>query len=244
MDDLSDPQYEDLLNDTHKELLNGGYQIYTTVDKEIYEALQELASNPENFSPDDEEKGVEQVGAIMIDNKTGAILAMIEGRDYNIEQLNHATQMKRQPGSAMKPIAAYLPAIEDGKIQPATVVDDSPIILPDGGKGFHIPNNVLLRFDGLMTARHALNHSYNMPAIKIYNNIVGIENGLNFAKKLGITTIDESDYYAENGCHRRDEIRRYSRRTHECLRCDRQLRRVQGCLPHREDHDDGRRGRL
>lgn len=199
MDDLSDPQYEDLLNDTHKELLNGGYQIYTTVDKDIYEALQELASNPENFSPDDEEKGVEQVGAIMIDNETGAILAMIEGRDYNIEQLNHATQMKRQPGSAMKPIAAYLPAIEDGKIQPATVVDDSPIILPDGGKGFHIPNNVLLRFDGLMTARHALNHSYNVPAIKIYNNIVGIENGLNFAKKLGITTIDESDYYAATG---------------------------------------------
>mgnify|MGYP001279878893 CR=1 FL=1 len=190
---------QDLYNSVHNELLNGGYMIYTTIDKDIYEALQDIASNPENFSPDDEEKGVEQVGAMMIDNRTGAILAMIEGRDYSIEQLNHATQMKRQPGSAMKPIAAYLPALEEGKIQPATVIDDAPIILPDGGKGFHIPNNVNLKFNGLMTAREALNQSYNVPALKLFNYVVGIENAWNFAKKLGITTIDESDYSAATG---------------------------------------------
>jgi len=189
----------DLYNSVHNELLNRGYKIYTTIDKDIYEALQEIAANPENFSPDDEEKGVEQVGAMMIDNRTGAILAMIEGRDYSIEQLNHATQMKRQPGSAMKPIAAYLPALEEGKIQPATVIDDAPIILPDGGKGFHIPNNVNLKFNGLMTARHALDQSYNIPALKLFNYTVGIENAWNFAKKLGITTIDDSDYNAATG---------------------------------------------
>jgi len=190
---------DELYHSVHNELLNGGYKIYTTIDKDIYEALQEIASNPENFSPDDEKKGVEQVGAMMIDNRTGAILAMIEGRDYNIEQLNHATQMKRQPGSAMKPIAAYLPALEEGRIQPATVIDDAPIILPDGGKGFHIPNNVNLKFNGLMTAREALNQSYNVPALKLFNQVVGIENAWNFAKKLGINTIDESDYKAATG---------------------------------------------
>jgi len=189
----------DLYHSVHNELLNGGYMIYTTIDKEIYEALQEIAANPENFSPDDEEKGVEQVGAMMIDNRTGAILAMIEGRDYNIEQLNHATQMKRQPGSAMKPIAAYLPALEEGKIQPATVIDDAPIILPDGGKGFHIPSNVNLKYNGLMTAREALNQSYNIPALKLFNYVVGIDNAWNFAKKLGITTIEDSDYLATTG---------------------------------------------
>lgn len=194
-----DPNYQELRASMHNELLHGGYRVYTTIDKEIYEMMQDIAADPENFSPDDEEKGVEQVGAMMIDNKTGAILGMIEGRDYNIEQLNHATQMIRQPGSAMKPIAAYLPALESGDIQPATTLDDTPIILPDGGKGFHIPNNVFLRYDGLMSARHALNHSYNIPAIKLYNDVVGIENAWNFAKKLGITTITESDYSARTG---------------------------------------------
>lgn len=198
-EDLKKPENSHLIDQAYDQLLNGGYKIYTTVDKDIYEALQEIASNPENFSPDDEEKGVEQVAAMMIDNRTGAILAMIEGRDYHIEQLNHATQMVRQPGSAMKPLAAYLPALESGQIQPATVLDDSPIILKDGGKGFHIPNNVTLRFNGLMTARHALNHSFNIPALKLFNNVVGIDRAWDFVKSLGITTISESDYQAATG---------------------------------------------
>lgn len=198
-EDLKDPKYKSLIDSTHKQLLNGGYKIYTTIDKDIYEKFQEIASNPENFSPDHEEKGVEQVGAIMIDNKTGAILGMIEGRDYFIEQLNHATQMVRAPGSAMKPLAAYLPALEDGSIQPATVLDDTPIVLKDGGKGFHIPNNVNLKFNGLMTARHALNQSTNTVALKLFNNVVGIERAWNFVKTLGITTIEDSDYHAATG---------------------------------------------
>ena len=53
------------------ELLNGGYHIYTTIDKEMYDAMREIAQNPDLFTPDDEEKGVEQIGAIMLDNKTG-----------------------------------------------------------------------------------------------------------------------------------------------------------------------------
>jgi len=198
-EELKDPKYKDLIDSTHKQLLNGGYKIHTTIDKDIYEAFQELASNPDNFSPDDEENGVEQVGGMMIDNRTGAILAMIEGRDYHIEQLNHATQMIRQPGSAMKPLGAYLPALDAGYIQPATVLDDSPIILKDGGKGFHIPNNVTLKFNGLMTARHALNQSFNIPALKLFNDVVGIDQAWNFVKTLGISTIDESDYRAATG---------------------------------------------
>src|SRR5690606_41510504 len=55
-----------------------------------------------SFSPDHPDKGMEQTGAVMIENKTGRILAMIEGRDFYTEQLNHATRMTRQPGSAMK----------------------------------------------------------------------------------------------------------------------------------------------
>ncbi len=145
-------------------------------------------------------KGIEQVGAVMIDNKTGAILSMLEGRDFFKEQLNHATQAYRQPGSTMKPIAAFLPALEKGAIQPASVIDDVPIILKDGTKvGYHIPENWDDGYHGLITARTALNQSYNIPAIKLFTETVGIKEAWAFASKLGIRSITPDDYVAQTG---------------------------------------------
>lgn len=188
-----------LISNAREDLLGKGYKIYTTIDKDLYDAMQAIASNPENFTPDHETKGIEQVGAIAIDNSTGAILGMIEGRDFYQEQLNHATQMIRQPGSTMKPIAAYLPAMENGDIQPASIIDDSPMILEDGGKGYHLPNNWNFRFHGLITARHALNQSYNIPALYLFNEVVTIPQAWEFTKQLGITTLTENDNYARTG---------------------------------------------
>lgn len=142
---------------------------------------------------------MEQTAGMLIDNKSGAILGMIEGRDFNIEQMNYATQMIRQPGSTMKPISAYLPALDAGLIQPAGIVDDAPIILKDGGKGFHIPKNANNRYQGLVTARYALNKSLNLPALKLFNEKVGIEKSWAFTKKLGITTLTDDDYSAQTG---------------------------------------------
>ncbi|MCY9668046.1 transglycosylase domain-containing protein [Paenibacillus alginolyticus] len=191
--------YNEALKGIHTQLLRGGYQIYTTIDKTIYDSMHEISSNEKNFAPTDDKKGMEQVGAIMIDSKTGAIKGMIEGRNFFEEQLNHATQAFRQPGSTMKPIAAYIPALEKGAIQPASVVDDIPIILKDGVKGFHLPENWDHKFHGLMTARKALNQSYNIPAIDIFLNKVGINDAWDFAKKLGITSIQKEDYVAQTG---------------------------------------------
>lgn len=197
--DLRHSDNADLIQQQRDMLLRGGYKIYTTIDKTIYDAMQAIAQDPDNFLPEHEEKGIEQVGMMMLDNKTSAIIAMIEGRDFYVEQMNHATQAIRQPGSAFKPIAAYLPALEAGIIQPATAVDDSAILLPDWSKGFHIPNNVNYRFAGIVTARQALNHSYNIPALKLYNEALSIETALDFVKSLGITTIDDDDYHARTG---------------------------------------------
>ena len=192
--------YNDALKNIHTQLLRGGYQIYTTIDKTIYDSMHEISSNEKNFAPTDEKKGgIEQVGAIMIDSKTGAIKGMIEGRDFFDEQLNHATQAYRQPGSTMKPIAAYIPALEKGVLQPASIVDDIPIILKDGVKGFHLPENWDHKFHGLMTARRALNQSYNIPAIDMFLNKVGITQAWDFAKKLGITSLTKEDNTAQTG---------------------------------------------
>lgn len=194
--------YNEALKDARNQLLRGGYRIYTTIDKTIYDSMQAIARNPNNFSPDLPNKGkdgLEQIGAVMINNKTGAILGMIEGRDFSKEQLNHATQAYRQPGSTMKPIAAYIPAMEKGAIQPASVIDDVPLILPDGQKGVHIPENWNDTYHGLMTARTALNKSFNIPAIKLFLYSVGINEAWDFAKKVGINSITKEDYTAQTG---------------------------------------------
>lgn len=196
---LSLKENSQILEDARQQLATGGYKIYTSIDKKVYDAMHKVSDNPDNFSPNSEKKGLEQVAGMLINQKTGAILGMIEGRDFNTEQMNYATQMVRQPGSTMKPIAAYLPALEEGLIQPATVIDDSPIILKDYQKGFHIPVNSSGGYKGLVTARTALNESRNIPALKLFNNVVGIDKAWAFAKKLGITTLEDSDYQAQTG---------------------------------------------
>ncbi|MFS0839458.1 transglycosylase domain-containing protein [Paenibacillus sp. 1P03SA] len=191
--------YNEASKAMHTQLLRGGYQIYTSIDKTIYDAMQTIGKEAKNYSPTDSKKGEEQVGAVMMDSKTGAVLGMIEGRDFNKSQMNNAIQAVRQPGSTMKPIAAYIPAMESGKIQPASIIDDSPVILKDGAKGYHIPENWNDKYNGLVTARKALNQSYNIPAIKLFTDTVGIKEAWTFAKKLGISTIEKDDYNAQTG---------------------------------------------
>ncbi|WP_342549400.1 transglycosylase domain-containing protein [Paenibacillus sp. FSL P2-0089] len=188
-----------LLEEARQQLMTGGYRVYTTIDKKVYSAMHSVSDDSSNFTKDSKARGKEQTAGMMINNKTGAILGMIEGRDFNIEQMNYATQMIRQPGSTMKPIAAYLPALDAGLIQPAGILDDAPIVMKDGGKGYHIPKNANNRYQGLVTARYALNKSLNLPALKLFNDKVGIEKAWAFSKKLGITTIQDNDYSAQTG---------------------------------------------
>jgi penicillin-binding protein len=194
----SDANYQKWWDEARVQLLNKGYRVYTTIDPVIYNNMKGIAANKSFYVDNDPVKGVEQIGAIMINNKTGAILGMIEGRDFQVEQMNHATQMVRQPGSAMKPIAAFLPALEAGIIQPASIIDDVPMVL-ENGAGVHLPENWDGKFHGLITAREALKWSYNIPALKLFNDKVGIPEAWKFAKKLGITTIAAQDDQAKTG---------------------------------------------
>lgn len=191
--------YNEALKNMKTELQRGGYKVYTTIDQTIYDSMHTIGENSKYFTPTDSKKGIEQIGAVMIDNKTGAILGMLEGRDFYSEQINHATQAYRQPGSTMKPIAAYIPAMEKGAIQPGGVIDDVPLVLKDGTKGFHIPENWDDDYHGLITARKALNQSYNIPAIKLFLYDVGIKEAWTYAKNMGITSITKEDENAQTG---------------------------------------------
>ncbi len=196
---LRDPAIAPRIEEARALLLRGGYHITTTVDAAAYRLMGDIARTDQLFSQVHPRKGVEQIGAMLLDNRTGAIVSMIEGRDFGIEQLNHATQMLRQPGSAMKPIAAYWPALQEGAIQPASIVDDVPMVLPDADNGVHIPQNWDRKFHGLVTARKALNQSWNIPALHIFNDIVTIPKAWTFARSLGITSLSPRDNQARTG---------------------------------------------
>ncbi|MFY0544601.1 transglycosylase domain-containing protein [Brevibacillus sp. H7] len=203
-------EYRQLVEEKRREILLNGYKVYTTINKDVHKLMQDIAADPKNFGKNATytirrsngktekiENALEEVGATLIHNKTGAILGIIGGRDFNIEQTNHTT-VPRQPGSAMKPLAAYAPAFELGYLQPATPIDDAPLLLADGEKGSHLPLNWNNKFQGVMSTREALRMSWNIPAIKTYMK-VGIPTALEYVKKMGVTTLVESDNYAATG---------------------------------------------
>lgn len=208
-EDLDSELYESMVEEKRREILRNGYHIHTTINKKANDIMQAIASDPDNFDRNETytvrvggklvkiENALEEIGAVMIDNKSGAILGMIGGRDFNVEQTNHAT-VPRQPGSAMKPLAAFAPAFELGILQPGSPIDDSPMLLPDGQTGVHIPFNWDNRYHGIISAREALRKSWNIPAIKTYLKVT-IPKALDYVKKMGVTTLTESDNHAATG---------------------------------------------
>jgi len=209
-DTIGRNEYRQLVEEKRREILLHGYRIHTTIHKDIHKMMQDIAADPKNFgknatytvrrsngTTEKIENALEEVGATLIHNKTGAILGMIGGRDFNVEQTNHTT-VPRQPGSAMKPLAAYAPAFELGLLQPASPIDDAPMLLADGEKGSHLPVNWDYNYHGIMSTREALRMSWNIPAIKTYMK-VGIPTALEYVKKMGVTTLVEEDNYASTG---------------------------------------------
>ena len=110
-----------------------------------------------------------QNGAVLIENKTGRILGFVAGRDFEANQVDHAFSTHRSPGSTIKPILVYAPAIENNLIYPASVVPDTKISIAQGNGTYWQPtnygNSITNQF---LTVRYALFKSLNNPVIKIY----------------------------------------------------------------------------
>jgi penicillin-binding protein 1A len=124
-------------------------------------------------------------GALLaLEPKTGAVKAMVGGFDFERSKFNRATQAYRQVGSAFKPIV-YAAAIERAGYTAATIVVDAPISFPDNNTVWS-PHNYDYSFWGPMPVRRAIEQSRNIPAIKTLQ-AVGIETGIEYAHKLGLT---------------------------------------------------------
>ncbi|MGI6601128.1 MAG: PBP1A family penicillin-binding protein [Dethiobacteria bacterium] len=137
----------------------------------------------------DEENGVPQPQSAMVlaDPKNGEIWALGGGRDYckNRNELLRYLSL-RQPGSAIKPIIDYGPSFNEGLLGVGSVLDDSPLIGPQGWR----PENYDGAFRGIVTVRQALAHSYNIPAIRTYTEHIGLQKGAEKAFEMGISTYD------------------------------------------------------
>ncbi|WP_053364368.1 transglycosylase domain-containing protein [Bacillus sp. FJAT-27251] len=187
-----------------RNMRQSGYNIHTTVNKDIYDRMQEVAKNFQLYGSNKtiQERNPEtgkvenvtlpvELGAILIENKTGKIISFVGGRDFNREQENHATQSKRQNGSTMKPLLVYAPAMELGKLHPGSVLPDVEVYLNGPGKPW--PNNYDRSYSGLTSARYALTRSYNVPNVIIYKNIVN-QRPTTFLEKMGFTSLSKDDH--------------------------------------------------
>lgn len=173
-------------------LLNGGYKIYTTVDMDVQAVMDEIFTNVENVPA---VRGLEkpQAAMILMDPYTGAVLGMEGGvgeKKGNLV-LNRATGSRRQPGSSIKPIAAYGPALELAHLTPYSVLDDSPFSKKKNGKAW--PRNSNGRYKGLTTVLQGITSSTNTIAVRALD-VVKPETSYEFlTENFGVTSLVPED---------------------------------------------------
>lgn len=188
-----------------RDLRQNGYEIHTTIHKDIYDAMQKAKDQynlygdmieDEEIDPETGEKRIVkkpvEVGAVLIENKTGRILSFVGGRDFSISQLNHAFSARRSNGSTMKPILVYAPAMEMGLLQPGSVLPDIPLKL-NPQKDEPWPKNYGGSHSGLVSVRYAITKSYNIPAVKAYTDILD-KRPAEYLVKMGFTSLHDEDF--------------------------------------------------
>lgn len=174
-------------------LYNGGFHIYTAMDADIQAILDDYYTNQYNF-PIDSDGKMAQSSMIVIDPYTGDILGVAGaiGKKTGNRIQNYATTTKRPPGSTIKPISTYAPALEKGLINWATVFEDSPIIKETINQKAW-PSNVDHSYVGNVTVQYAVEHSLNTVAVKIMQ-MLGKEEAFEFLNnKLHIKSLCQNE---------------------------------------------------
>jgi penicillin-binding protein 1A len=170
-------------------LYKEGLSIYTTLNISAQKAARDAIEKglAELEEREKYENGLVQGALFSMDVKTGAIRAMVGGRDFNKSEFNRATQSRRQPGSAFKPLI-YTAAFDKG-MNPSTRIIDSPIVFEDPSTedGLWKPRNFDEKFLGPVTLRTALVQSRNIVTIKILQEI-GVDYAASYAMNMGITS--------------------------------------------------------
>ena len=176
--DLAMTEACSLLGCSLDELLTEGLTIETVMDPNA-QRIAETAFKNDAYFPTYETESAE--GAlVLIDAKTGGVSAIVGGRDSETALgFNRATRIRRQPGSAIKPILVYAPALEAGYTAASMLLDDAIDF------GDYTPKNANGRYAGWITMREAVTRSLNLPAVSLFREL-GVERCKSFASRLGI----------------------------------------------------------
>lgn len=175
-----------LMGITVDELIRGGYSIYSAMDSDIQHYCEEMFKNGELFPAEDSEASI-----VVLEPSTGMVVAMVGGRSYTGGiSFNRATDIRRQPGSVIKPVIAYAPAFEYLNYTAADMILDEETTFAD-----YTPSNYGNKYYGWVTVREAVTKSLNVPAVKTLS-AVGVYRAKDFAKRCGIEFDDKDDSLA------------------------------------------------
>ncbi len=172
-----------------------GLTIYTTVDVDLQKYTEQVAREQVALMVQ-QEKNASNAAAVAIKNDTGEILAMVGSLDYNNEEIDGQVNVaisERQPGSSFKPYV-YLTALTQD-LTPATMIMDVTTAFAQADGTYYRPENYDRQFHGPTSLRNALARSYNVPAIRVMDQ-VGIGSALRMAHRMGINGLDRGlDFY-------------------------------------------------
>ncbi|MDD4773191.1 MAG: PBP1A family penicillin-binding protein [Eubacteriales bacterium] len=186
-------------------IYTAGYQIYTAMDPAVQSTLEEYFLDPSNFAAVDTSPIQPEASMVIMDPATGDVLAIVGGRGEKTGNriLNYATQTKRSPGSSIKPLSVYAPALEYGIINYGSVFDDTPVNF--GNPVYNIssgtienytnshgyPRNYPDTYKGLTTVSDAVRRSVNTISIKVLEKLTP-ESSFDFLKnKLHMDSLIE-----------------------------------------------------
>lgn len=171
----------------HDMLYNNGYKVYTSIDMEAQELLQTtIDTELEDYNTRNNNGSYAlQASAVTIDNTTGLVTAIVGGRSQDdvSADYNRAYLSFRQPGSSIKPLIVYTPALERGYTASSTVIDSKE---PDG------PSNAG-SYSGAISLRTAVEQSKNTVAYKLFRELTP-EVGLQYLLNMNFSSIQDSDY--------------------------------------------------
>lgn len=164
---------------TQDEILTRGYRIYTELEPNLQTALENVYNRSWLF-PRGRGGEIVQSGAVLVSPKTGGVLAVVGGRgDHVFRGFNRATQLKAQPGSTMKPLAVYTPALKEGYSADSVLVDEPTSF------GDYKPQNATRTYQGKVPMYKAVEQSLNVPTVWLLNEI-GVSKGAESVEKFGI----------------------------------------------------------
>lgn len=188
-DEEYDEAYSDMYSQCQQQLYRAGYRIYTSIDMSKQRALQKTINEQLSENKEKGEDGIfEFQGAgICIDNDNGKVIAVVGGRSQSSitgYTFNRAYQSYRQPGSAIKPIAVYAPAFDNG-YDASDIIKDEPI--KDG------PKNSNGRYMGNISLRTAVEYSVNTVAWKLFSELTP-KKCLNYLIEMNFSKLVSEDY--------------------------------------------------